>query len=153
MRVREMTASKVSAAPLVSFTVNPNAVLQSVKEGKHDSRPRFIEYKPPVGKVEDVLGGECLCCGERYEHRGLGICTDMRQDETDEPKHIVKNRKICSPPCLIAYLAHIHIPARERDGIERMTLAMLRSLYGQSYVPVATDAPLRITEPLQYSNT
>lgn len=148
-----MTATKVSAAPLVSFTLNPDAVLQSVKEGKHDSRPRFIEYKPAARKAELTDGGECLCCGSRYEHSGLGICTDMRQDETDEPKHVVKNRKLCSPPCLIAYLAHIHIPARERDGIERMTLSMLRSLCGQDYVPVATDVPLCMTEPLQYCNT
>ena len=148
-----MTAFKVSAAPLVSFTLNPSSVLQSVKEGKHNSRPRFIEYKPPSHEVEETSGGECLCCGEQYNHAGLGICIDMKQDETDETKHVVKNKKICSPPCLIAYLAHIRIPPRERDGIERMTLAMLRSKYGQSYVPVASEAPLRIAQPLQYSNT
>lgn len=148
-----MATSKTSAAPLVSFTLNPSSVLRSVKEGKHNSRPRFIEYKPPSHKVEEIRGGECLCCGEWYDHVGLGICTAMRQDETDEPKHVVKNKKICSPPCLIAYLAHIHIPARERDGIERMTLAMLRSRYGQSYVPVATESPLKMKEPLLYTNT
>ncbi|CAH6421605.1 Hypothetical protein POVR2_LOCUS409 [uncultured virus] len=84
--------------------------------------------------------GECLYCRTWSDNLTLGICYDITIDvETGKQIYYLKNRRICSPPCLISQLGYMHIPARERPTIEGYTLALLRSVCGDDYVPEAAD--------------
>lgn len=84
--------------------------------------------------------GECLYCRLYRTELPLGICLYKTWcEKEDQFSFYVKSRRICSPSCLISQLAYMYIPPRERDNIERDTLAMLRAIYGHEYTPVPAD--------------
>ena len=162
--LRDVEEGKYNSRPKFLVSKQPNSRLRSkpaiptdVEQAVPDvlldnnQEDRYTRVTSTGNKIElvtsevaatqnKIVSGECLYCRLRHDSLELGLCYDITTDlETGEEFYYVKNRRICSPACLISYLGYIHIPPRERAMIEAYTLSMLRSICGQDYVPEGAD--------------
>jgi len=92
-----------------------------------------------VGSFAGEQGGECIYCRYPFQGERFGYCCVAPYMDKGQRTYIVRDKKNCSPECLLAHLRSLRIPEHLYLSYRDWTMDMLKHGFGLANVVPADD--------------